>query len=371
MSATVNGYDLLSATIREPRIGVWTAEVDVDADKVLDEHVTIEVDGVRWIGTLVRGQLDNGRVHALVLGGAAALGVVLDAKFYLGAGMGVVLKDLMLETGETLSSSVTASVKNYAPDRWTRVQGTGAQVMRVMADELGMAWRVGRDGTVWLGAETWPDVEVDYDETRRAASHGAVTIAPEAPLVAPGMTFQNAHVSLVTTRVTSGGVRQEILFEDDDGDARFGRVGAEWAAIVESIVGTRIDYARMYPATVISQASDGTLEVIADDVKVRGSGITQVPIRHGLPGVTVEVPADVRVLVFFEDGNPRKPAAALWPDGSSVTKMKIACPEIEIDGNLNVTGEVTAKSGSASSVSLTGHKHPSAVGPTSPPIPQT
>lgn len=71
-------------------------------------------------------------------------------------------------------------------------------------------------------------------------------------------------------------------------------------------------YLRLYPATVRAQAADGTLDLDPDDAAIRGTGLSGVPIRHGIPGVTVEISAGQRIMLGFEAGDPRRPYAALW-----------------------------------------------------------
>lgn len=94
------------------------------------------------------------------------------------------------------------------------------------------------------------------------------------------------------------------------------------AAVVDSLVGRRLDYQALYPCTVVVQDALERLELLADDERVRGAGIVAVPIRHGLPGVTVKVAPGARVLLGFEAGDPTRPYAALW-DPSSLVEVKV------------------------------------------------
>jgi len=75
-------------------------------------------------------------------------------------------------------------------------------------------------------------------------------------------------------------------------------------------------YHAQFVATVQGQGDDYTLELLPDDERVRGTGLSNVPIRHGLPGVTVRVKTGARVLLGFEAGDPSKPFASLWEPGS-------------------------------------------------------
>lgn len=66
-----------------------------------------------------------------------------------------------------------------------------------------------------------------------------------------------------------------------------------------------------YPCTVEGQ-NGNELELLPDDELIRGDGLSRVPMRHGLPGVTVRVKVGARCLLGFEAGDPRRPYAALW-----------------------------------------------------------
>ena len=92
------------------------------------------------------------------------------------------------------------------------------------------------------------------------------------------------------------------------------------ADIIENLVGRRIDYSRLYPASVVKQNADGTLQLLADSPKIRGTGHNNVRIRHGLPGVSVVVAQGARVRIGFENGSPSDPFASLWDtDAAFVT----------------------------------------------------
>jgi hypothetical protein len=90
-------------------------------------------------------------------------------------------------------------------------------------------------------------------------------------------------------------------------------------ALVEAIIGRRLDYHALYPCTVMRQAADGTLDLVPDDARVRGSGCQGIRIRHGLPGFECTVPVSTRVLLGFEAGDPKRPYAMAWDVGSVTT----------------------------------------------------
>jgi hypothetical protein len=77
-----------------------------------------------------------------------------------------------------------------------------------------------------------------------------------------------------------------------------------------------VTYHRLYACSVQGQDGAGLLDLLPDDAAVMGTGLSKVRIRHGLPGFTVKVPTGARVLLGFDNGDPQKPYAALWEQGS-------------------------------------------------------
>jgi hypothetical protein len=98
-----------------------------------------------------------------------------------------------------------------------------------------------------------------------------------------------------------------------------------------------IDFRALYPAKVVAQNVDLTLELIPDDVRL--PSLSKVPLRLGLPGVSAKVAAGSRVLLFFEGGRASAPAAALWQTSSLLelvitasTKVTVNAPDINLGG---------------------------------------
>jgi hypothetical protein len=63
-------------------------------------------------------------------------------------------------------------------------------------------------------------------------------------------------------------------------------------------------------------------------------------MRHGIPGLTVKVAVGEYVNLFFENGDPKRPAAALWPDGSSVTELVVTTPSYKLGGEAAAEAQV-------------------------------
>lgn len=77
-----------------------------------------------------------------------------------------------------------------------------------------------------------------------------------------------------------------------------------------------IHYWRMYPCEVVGQAADGSLDLMPDDESIRGNGLQGVPLKVGLPGFRVKVPNGSRIMLGYENGDPKRPYAVAWEPGS-------------------------------------------------------
>lgn len=97
-------------------------------------------------------------------------------------------------------------------------------------------------------------------------------------------------------------------------------------AFVRSLL-HRLDYFALYPAKVVVQNADGTLELQPDDTRLPPH--SQVPIRLGIPGASVKVAVGARVLLGFAAGRPDLPIATLWETGT-VTELTISGATIKL-----------------------------------------
>lgn len=99
-----------------------------------------------------------------------------------------------------------------------------------------------------------------------------------------------------------------------------------FVGLVERLVLPRLDPLARYPATVTTQHEDGSLDVKPDDRRF-GAGLSRVPVRHGLPGVTARVRVGARVMLAFEGGDTSRPYV----------------PEFEAAGLESITVEASTK----------------------------
>ena len=322
MTFSVNGKRLLIAVVTEPIRGAWVADVEVESAADLPASVTIELGtGASFVGTVVRGGVFAGRWVARIVGGAGGLSRDVESRYYDATPARTVLDGIATDSGETLDTAILPTVLGHSLSRWMRPIGFPQYALDDLADELGATWRVTRAGRIWVGVDRWPALSAPAAEITPGPSAGTVSIAPaEAALVRPGVTYLGKRVSLVTTTLQGGKLRQVVWQDEGAGD----RLLATLTGLVGRVLGTRLDYLAKYPATVVRQTADGlALDVVPDDDRIKGRGLTRVPIRHGSPGWGVRVPSGTRVSVGFDAGDPRRPYVSDWEPGS-VTEVSFA-----------------------------------------------
>jgi len=375
---TANGKAVVQVGIAENRNAAWTAILEADTDEELSGLVTLDVDGETFVGTVVLGDLEAGRWKGTVVGGRGGLSTVLPAAWYVEPTVGTLLAAIARESGEVLDPAIPASITGKRLERWSRMQGEAHLALRQIADQLGYEWRITRAGMVFLGPETWPEVTAKTITESFDPQERKLTIAydgtSEAPQARPGMTLDGKRIERTALVATPAALRQDIYFDEEKGQG--GLLGMVSKRIRELVL-PKLHLSRLYPGKVVG-TSGNEVTLLVDDRLVAGKwkGLDRVKMVFGLPGVTAIPTNGARVRLLFDAGDPSRPRAALWDAGAGVQQITITLSgvggKLRVEGDLEVTGEVTAKAASpATAVSLSTHLHPTAMGPSGAPTPGT
>jgi hypothetical protein len=143
------------------------------------------------------------------------------------------------------------------------------------------------------------------------------------------------------------------------------RAKAAFEALVRGVL-PDLDFLARYPARVVKQNGDGTLELIPDDARI--PGMSKVPIRYGVPGIRATVAPGARVLLGFAGGNRDAPEAELW-ESASVLKLEVTATAVEVTATTVEVSAQTVQIDAAVSVQLAGGVLPVArVGDTAGPF---
>jgi hypothetical protein len=184
-------------------------------DFAITDPVSLQLsDNVTLTGAVHRAGIYSGRWSARIVGGTGGLSEILDPQSYRVAPLQLVLDDLMTATGETLSSD-SVSLLDHFVAHWHRIQGPASHTLHALSDETGHTWRIDRDGTVWLGTDTWPELSgFEYDLTCHEQRRGVYTIAPRSePLATPAITFDGQQITTVVTKLGDGSLRQDLHYD--------------------------------------------------------------------------------------------------------------------------------------------------------------
>lgn len=211
---TLNGRPVLHGTITAPLHGRWVADLAVDAPEGLAGDVVIEVGGIRWRGAIHRGGVDEDTWNGRVVGGTTGLDQLVTARSWHGLqpARGLV-RELLSEVGEALSDASGPELDTNLP-RWSRIDAPAHHALADLARAVGARWRVLFDGTVWVGAETWPELFIPDGarvELLSTDSRGDASLyALPAAWVQPGQVFDGRRVGSVAYELAGGRDRVKV-----------------------------------------------------------------------------------------------------------------------------------------------------------------
>lgn len=210
---TLAGKPVLTAALTLPRRGAWTVEAVVSSDTDITGSVTLADGGLLYAGTVTAGGVLSGRWSGRVVGGAGGLDLDPGPRAYQNTTLGVVLADALAAGGERRSTDSNPALLALALPQWLRV-GTLDEALGALVVTFGRSsWRVKRDGSVWVGTDTYPQARVPYVLIEKQESQRSWTIAPENTLLGPGSTFEGRRVGQVVHRISPDGLRTEVSFE--------------------------------------------------------------------------------------------------------------------------------------------------------------
>ena len=344
----LNNAPVLDLDLHMPMNGAWSAEVQVasDTEVAAGDTVTLDLPGLALTARVIRAGISSERLRIRLTGGSVDWSAVQEVKHYKATSADAVVEDVAVELDQPLGEAF---------DFWTRAPGTTGSTVQAVAQYLGFNWRVNPDGTVRLRGEAPETVDTsELVEVGRDPARGLVEAAPENAVILPGTLAGADSVGDVLYNQGPDGLFRVRYYTE----AR-GRVRHALERIIRWVTRDTL-FLGLYMAEVVRQAADGTLDLMPDDDRLRSQGLQSVPIRHGLPGVTVEVPNGERVLLGFDAGDPSKPYAALWHEGQ-VTRVNIG-GEVAVALSTLVTERLDTIQ-----QAFDVHLHPTGMGPSGPP----
>lgn len=326
MRLTINGVPC-TGRLDVPRVGAWTAELSpVLPTPVALGPCTVVVQGemtsLTLAGCVTRADAEDQTCRVRVVGGRGGLTRSTVPRAWVASVSQLdVASAILSPVGESADATATPLVL----PRWTLPGAPATEALSALLSALpvGSSWRVEPSGAVRVGAETWapfapalPSLEVSRDD-----AIGLRVWALEDGTIWPGRTILGERVEHVAHVSDEGGTRTHVYVSTVAG----GLAGVRTA--IASAVSARVAYLASYPATVVAQRADGTLDVRPDDVTI--PPVASVPIRYGVPGVRATVRAGSRVALTFEGGKPSAPVATIW-DAASVAELTLTADAVKL-----------------------------------------
>lgn len=309
------GVQLLGYEVTMQDAGAWHAVFEIDQptddSPIATGPFKADIDGVEFVGTVVpdRSGAFAGRQRLYVIGGAGGLDTSLEPKNYA-SGLTrarTVVDDILRDSGETLSDeSDTALLETRLPG-WQRSAGTAKHSLDVLCARIGASWRVLRDGTLWIGTDEWPEVEPAGTVMSQDWGHGQIQVAPDNATLVPGIIVRGQKIRQVVHRSGDKGILRTELH------AKSPRQLVD--NMLERVQRKNI-YGYRYRCRVSRRNADGTVDVVTDDERMKGTGVAKCRVLAGMMNAELKPEAGARCLVGWSDGDPSLPYVSEFEAGS-------------------------------------------------------
>lgn len=314
MIATLAGIPIVRGSVRIPKWGAWSANVQIAGEHAIGGAVTLEMGHERFSGTVVRGGPvgSSGRSEFLVVAGAGMWGRTIPALGYrsaFGVKRSTVAADAANAAGERLASESDARIGPSFASK----EGPASDVL----DALSPDWYVDPAGVTHLAARGVSTYAGTASVIEEHPSRGVVVLsALDIRGMVPGAQVQIPRglvtISSVRHDLTQSELRSTIFTLDasSPGD-RF------WEAVARIVrrVTSRMWLFGTYEYTVRG-SSGGYLDLTPTDRSL--PRLTNVIAHVGVPGGLVDVENGSRVFVSFVDGDPTRAFVSHYtgPEGS-------------------------------------------------------
>ncbi len=210
--ATCNGLPVTSGRVAIPRVGAWHADLALDGDAPVGE-LAITLGGLGFRGWARRSGTWGGQTTVRAVGGRGGLARTVAAQGFRDSQLSAVVDHVLRESGETLARDADQGALATALPWWSVLEAPAGAALAAVTQALGLVWRVTPSGEVWIGAETWPESQIDAEALAYSAASDVAEVYLPVPALLPGMTWQGRRVSYVEHAIEPERVRSRVWFE--------------------------------------------------------------------------------------------------------------------------------------------------------------
>jgi hypothetical protein len=182
-----------------PRTGNWVADVRVVGEEALPATLVLQLGEVEMPCAVSMDELVNGARDVRVVGGAGGIGETCRPRHYHRPLLRHVLADLLRDCGERLSPQSDQAVLGLPLEGWDTLAVPNGAMLGALCSLAGegINWRVLFDGSVWVGAETWPASPADARSIEMNGVHAASVVGTDVPSIWPGTTLAGRQIDHV------------------------------------------------------------------------------------------------------------------------------------------------------------------------------
>lgn len=335
--------NVIAGDIMRPLVGVWTADLQIDQVNGQGFGAGTKVTISSENGYSLTGVIDPNRtgsfldaVHVRVLGGAGGMGKNANPRSFVQPGAFVrdVVNGLVADGGETLSTTTDQGWLSTNLAAWSVLgQNTIARNLRLLINltQSSFNWRILADGTLWVGAETWPALSGTFDVITVDPKDGSYHLGSEAPFISPGMSVSGVgNVNRVNDKIADGQMNSRV-WVDLPGEGNRGTAPAIADMAKQALNG--VDYYATYLCQVVSQSADlATVDIqpVGARNKALIGGLQRVPVRIGA-GIKIQFNPGATVLLAWDGGNPAGPYVCGSLTSDSAIQIQIAGTTVKIN----------------------------------------
>jgi hypothetical protein len=198
-------YDAHASRIEMGARGAWTAHLETTAEVEIDGEVTLTIQhgdeaAARFHGTVVDGQPYEGRAPLVVVGGAGGLVKRPAVGVYYTASPSAVEVEKLVHDIASEADEVCPPLGliGFRASAWARLDSEShARALSRICDRFELEWRILDAGSLWVGAETWPDVDLDGLELDVDTDARIVRFTFRVASARPGTTIAGRRVARV------------------------------------------------------------------------------------------------------------------------------------------------------------------------------
>jgi hypothetical protein len=332
---TANDVGVISGRITRPLVGVWTADLVLDQPDGTGFDPGTKVTISSENGYSLAGVVDPNRtgdfldaVHVRVIGGAGGMGQAAINRAFVQPQAFVrdVVNGLMSDSGESLSSTTDAGFLATNLAAWSVMGKPVSWNLRALLKIVAPAfsWRILADGTLWIGAESWPSATGTFDTMEQDPADGSYVLGVESPFVVPGTSIDGVgHVNRCVDVIEARRMRTHVYL-DLPGEGERGLQASVARMVAQAVAG--VDYYALYRFRVDAQSADLTtvdVSPVGDRNKQLLRGLQRVSVRVAA-GIKVQFAAQATVLLGWDGGDPSQPYVCCGSSGDGAQSIQLA-----------------------------------------------